>query len=115
MAKTAIWDNLQARAHIEALDPFNECAFYNIVDSLEAIALPMLVKGGERKKIVWNLYIDPPSENPDLHNEWSSIITDTSFTTALYGIAKPRCRTADAVANIIKLKPHGTLAVKQVT
>jgi hypothetical protein len=94
MAKEAIWENPQARAHVESLTT-TENAFLSIVHSLEAAALPMLVKGGERKKIVWNLYIDPPSEDPDLHSEWIKIISETSFATTLYGIAKtrshPRC------------------------
>jgi hypothetical protein len=90
MAKTAIWENLQARDHVEALDPSNDKAFPNVVNSLIAITLPMLVKGGERKKIVWNIYLNPPSDNPDLHSVWSKIITETTFTTALYRITKPR-------------------------
>jgi hypothetical protein len=69
MVKEAILDNPNARAHIEALDPLNKLTFYNIVNSLDAVALPMFVKGGERKKIVWNLYIDPHFESPDLHYE----------------------------------------------
>jgi hypothetical protein len=60
MAKTAIWENPQARDHVVALHPHNENAFYKVINSLEVIALPMLVKGGEQKKNHLELIPQPP-------------------------------------------------------
>ena len=88
MTMISIWDNPNAKALVLSQD-LDEDVFKDTVLSTEVIAMPMLERGGG-KKIVWNVYVNPPMKDVRLHDEWCKTIRETVFATALYGIAKPR-------------------------
>jgi hypothetical protein len=70
------------------------------------LPIEVYVKGSAKE----HLCISLPGVADGEYLPFPGYVTDLHLMQSLYC-----CRTADAVANIIKLKPHGTLAVKQVT
>jgi hypothetical protein len=87
LIKTTIQNNERARAFIHTSDPLPN-ALQRITDSIDVKALQMHEKGGE-PKLVWNIYINSPTNSLIAHREWLQIAQSLRFVTALNGVGTP--------------------------
>jgi hypothetical protein len=87
LIKTTIQNNERARAFIHTSDPLPN-TLKRIIDSVEVKALQMHEKGGE-PKLIWNIYIDSPTNSLTAHREWLQIAQSLRFVTALNGVGTP--------------------------
>jgi len=101
LTKNTILRNYAAVSMIQALNP-SEGATKRTLESIRVTPLKMGQPGGSMK-LVWNLYADPPSQDPSNHRLWRQTIGALTFITALNGAGVPRkndltctgCRSID--------------------
>jgi hypothetical protein len=84
--KETIHDSESARDQVALHDP-EPNLFQQILDTtcVKPLRLGIPNRGGGGTKLVWNVYINPPSQDPHKQREWRRILSSLTFLTALNG------------------------------
>jgi hypothetical protein len=86
VVKQTINECEQAKEHVASCDP-DPHAFQHTLNTTQVKQLRLGIpnRAGGGTKLVWNVYINPPSQDPPKQREWRKILSSLTFLTALNG------------------------------
>jgi hypothetical protein len=110
LIKSTIRNCDEAVMHVNQ-DNTDPAALNAIINSTHVAPLKLGIpaKLGKGTKLVWNVYIDPPSKTPNRHRNWKKILKSLTFFTPLNGVGVAQTQLAGCTGCKSTDHPRGTV------